>query len=711
MPSTASSQTSYDSYFDFIFKLAVHPITGDLYAAVAGALLRYDGSWHIEKENGSITPSKHTDVVIASDGRVYASFSGKCDSSIEGVWTKNPSTGIWSRINTTPGPDFTPENNPSDNKENGVGRVVLALAPSNENKLYILFDTGLVSDCDAPLIEAELWMWDQSITTFTDYSSKLPDETGCSEGNDPFAIQGGYDLVVSVKPDNENFVVIGGTNAYKIGNITTDSSFLRIGGYRTSTSYFPYGYDTDPGDEHHPDIHAMVFDFDPNRTSVLYTGTDGGVHKTTNVIAGVVSWTSLNNNYQTLQYYHVAIDPLAGEDRFIGGTQDNGTTAGGTDFGMPDTVTQTKIWLGDGVSVGISRDDACVPFFYGYQSGYIRRDCPTPGVEITPDGSESEFVTLFHLDQSNNNALYYAGKGVLYRTNDATNVTTLTWNNLGTPPGFGTTDLDEWFQTFSTSWGTYNASTSYLLMGGDSGHIYRLDDPQNVASVSSAVNITPPTATLGFPSIVTGLAIHPTNDNMILATYSNYGTDSIFLTEDKGATWTLVERNLSSHSIRSAAIAEDNGETTFFVGTARGLYSSSNPATTDWVREAPNQIGFALVSDLKYRPDDHKLLIGTHGNGMYEATISSTLGVDDFNNISSLMKLYPNPVQNDLNVKLSQADATQISYTISNLSGQTISKGILDKEQIDVSQLTTGMYFLQLKSNDGRKGAKSFIKK
>ncbi|HEX9826012.1 MAG TPA: hypothetical protein VGA80_05390, partial [Flavobacteriaceae bacterium] len=411
MPSTASSQTSYDSYFDFIFKLAVHPITGDLYAAVAGALLRYDGSWHIEKENGSITPSKHTDVVIASDGRVYASFSGKCDSSIEGVWTKNPSTGIWSRINTTPGPDFTPENNPSDNKENGVGRVVLALAPSNENKLYILFDTGLVSDCDAPLIEAELWMWDQSITTFTDYSSKLPDETGCSEGNDPFAIQGGYDLVVSVKPDNENFVVIGGTNAYKIGNITTDSSFLRIGGYRTSTSYFPYGYDTDPGDEHHPDIHAMVFDFDPNRTSVLYTGTDGGVHKTTNVIAGVVSWTSLNNNYQTLQYYHVAIDPLAGEDRFIGGTQDNGTTAGGTDFGMPDTVTQTKIWLGDGVSVGISRDDACVPFFYGYQSGYIRRDCPTPGVEITPDGSESEFVTLFHLDQSNNNALYYAGKG------------------------------------------------------------------------------------------------------------------------------------------------------------------------------------------------------------------------------------------------------------------------------------------------------------
>ena len=44
-------------------------------------------------------------------------------------------------------------------------------------------------------------------------------------GNDPFAIQGGYDLVVSVKPDNENFVVIGGTNVYKIENIVTDATF------------------------------------------------------------------------------------------------------------------------------------------------------------------------------------------------------------------------------------------------------------------------------------------------------------------------------------------------------------------------------------------------------------------------------------------------------------------------------------------------------
>ncbi len=701
MPLTASNQTSYDSDFDFIFKLAVHPISGDLYAAVAGKIKRFNGaSWVDEIINGSINSNRHTDVVIASDGRVYAGFSGTNDVNIEGVWTSPTGIGGWDRISKN---IFTP-----------AGRVVLALAPSNQDKLYVLFDNGNDSDCDTtPAIEADLWMWDQSSLGFMNYSSKLPDETGCSNGNDPFAIQGGYDLVVSVKPDNQNFVVIGGTNAYKMADITSAGTFVRIGGYISASSYALY--DTASGDPHHPDIHAMVFDdTDPSRYAVLYTGTDGGVHKTTNVSLPTINWTDLNNNYQSLQYYHVAMDPMAGSDIVIGGTQDNGTKAGGVDWGMIDETTQASVGPGDGVSVGISRDDACLPFFLGYQNGFIYRDCPNPDPVngIVPDGSDSQFVTLFHLDQDNNNALYYAGKGELYRTTDATNVTTSDWDNLGTLPGFGIADNDEWLQVFSTSWGAYNTASSYLLIGGDKGHIYRLDDPQNVVDLSTAIDITPSLASKGtFPSIVTGLAIHPTNDNIILATYSNYGTNSIFLTTDKGANWILVEGILSAHSIRSAAIVEDKGETTYFVGTARGLYSSTDPVNFDWVRESPDKIGMALVSDLKYRPADHKLLIGTHGNGMYEATINSTLSVEDFNNFSKLIKLYPNPVQMELNVKLPQSSETQIAYSILNLSGQTIFKGELKNEKIDVSKLSPGMYFMQLTSKDNRKGAKPFIKK
>jgi len=706
-----SSTEPLNNRFDLVFDLAVHPLTGDLYAAILGQIIRFNGStWIPEKtDSGPAFSNRATDIEIATDGRVYAAFSGKCDASVEGVHTRDPGTGIWSKITSAgSNPDFTPENDLNDDDVNGIGRIVLALAPNNQDKLYILFDNGLISHCAAPLIEAEFWMWNQSNSTFTNYSSKLPDETGCSDGNDPFAVQGGYDLVVKVKPDSDNFVVIGGTNVYKIADITTDPTFLRIGGYASASGPAKYP-------NHHPDIHALVFD--PIDSKILFTGTDGGVHKTTDVTVDVtitpVSWTDLNNNYQTLQYYFVAIDPLAGEDRFIGGTQDNGTTAGGTSYGMPDAVTQVIIKTGDGFSVGISRDNNCVPLFYSLYDGRIFRNCPNGG-EITPNGTTSEFVTLFHLDPASNNAIYYASQGTLLRTTNSSGVTSNTWEGLGDTSLLGDND---YFQAFSTSWGTYDDLNSYLLMGGDEGHIYRLDDPQNaVRDLSDAIDITPAEATIaGYPnfSVVTGLAVHPTNNNIILATYANYGTKSIFLTTDKGASWTLVERNLSAHSIRSAAIVEDNGETRYFVGTARGLYSSPDPTPSgsDWELESPNDIGFALVSDLKYRPSDHKLLIGTHGNGIYEATIGSTLGLEEFKNISDAMRLYPNPTQDYLNISLPRTDGVRLSYSVTNLSGQTIFKGILDKETIYVSQLANGMYFLQVTTSDGRKGAKSFIKK
>lgn len=693
--STNSPHETFTTSFDYIYNLVVHPSTGDLFAACAGQVQRFNGvSWTVELTNSGLSSSYFTDVAITSGGRVYASFSGNQDASIEGVWTSATGSGGWSRINAAA---FTP-----------VGRVVLAIAPSNENKVYALFVNGNVTNCPTAVVEADLWMWDQSGTTWTDYSSKLPTETNCSNGNNPFAVQGGYDLVVSVKPDDENFVVIGGTNAYKMADITAVGSFVRIGGYLNDLGYTIYNVG---GTEHHPDIHAMTFN--PFSNNVLFTGTDGGVHKTTDITAGSVAWTSLNNNYQTQQFYHVAIDPLSGSDIVTGGLQDNGSNYGGTGYGQPDLTTQTRFFGGDGVAVGISRDDACLPLFCGAQYGTFWRWC-SGWTDIEPSGSSSQFVTYFHLDQANNNALYYAGKGVLYRTTDATNVTSTVgigatdWTNMGSPTGFGTGGAQEWFTRFATTWETYNAGTSYLLMGGDSGSVLRLDDPQNAASVASAVNITP----AGASGVVTGLAIHPTNSDIVLLTYSNYGITNIYLTTNATnatPTWTNVERNLNLHSIRSAAITVVSGEVMYLVGTARGLYSTTDPTSVDWVRESPNDIGFAVVSSMAYRPADNKLLIGTHGNGMYEATITQVLSLED-NDVSKSIVVYPNPVERNLNLNMPVELSTNASYAIHNLLGQTVMRGDLKNNTVNVEQLESGLYFIQI-SADGRNGVKRFIKR
>jgi hypothetical protein len=700
MPSTISTQELWNSRFDNVWALNVHPITGDLFAAINGRVSRFDGAtWNTEVTNPGtgIGTTNYTDVVITDTGRVYASFSGNQDATIEGIWTSTDGDTGWSRINAG---DFTP-----------AGRILLALAPSNQDKLYTLFLNGNTSSCfngNVITQEVDLWMWNQGTTSFTDYSGVLPSDGACIAFNNPMSVQGGYSMDISVKTDDDNFVVIGGTNAYKKEDITdAGSRFVRIGGYLNTSGYNIYNVG---GTGHHPDLHDFIFDI--ANPDIIISGSDGGIHEA-DVTAGSVAWTNLNNNYQTYQFYHVGIDPMSGSDLIIGGAQDNGTNLGGTAAGFGDLTTQGLFFGGDGVAAEISRDNANIPLFFGAQNGTFYRQNYIGGAfaYIEPSGSTSSFVTYFYLDPDNNKTLYYAGQNTLYRTNDASAVVAGTWTNMGnTGTAFGHAD---YFKTFSTTRGTYNASTSYLLMGGDEGHIYKLDDPQNM-TLSSAVDITPSGATIGFPSIVTGLAIHPTNNDIVLATYANYGTESIYLTTNATSatpTWTLVERNLDAHSIRSAAIVEVGGETLYLVGTARGLYSTTDPTSVDWTREAPTQLGYAVISSLRYRPSDNKLLIGTHGNGIYEATISTALSLDDINGVSKEITLYPNPAQSEINFKRNNFNFTEnTNYSIIDLSGKIVASGTVNNKKVDVSRLNSGLYFVNVSAN-GLKQTLKFIKK
>ena len=60
--------------------------------------------------------------------------------------------------------------------------------------------------------------------------------------------------------------------------------------------------------------------------------------------------------------------------------------------------------------------------------------------------------------------------------------------------------------------------------------------------------------------------------------------------------------------------------------------------------------------------------------------------------------VYPNPVSgNHLNVVL--LDYKGISYRVMNMLGQTVDSGQLKSQQVNVENLESGMYFLEI--NDG----------
>ncbi|MCC9072312.1 M4 family metallopeptidase [Flavobacterium sp. F-65] len=75
---------------------------------------------------------------------------------------------------------------------------------------------------------------------------------------------------------------------------------------------------------------------------------------------------------------------------------------------------------------------------------------------------------------------------------------------------------------------------------------------------------------------------------------------------------------------------------------------------------------------------------------------------------NSSFALYPNPVDTELNVSLTKSsDAT---FRITNNLGQQISAGQLTENPIDVSQLNTGIYIIEL-NNGGNRIVKKFVKK
>ncbi|WP_299683495.1 T9SS type A sorting domain-containing protein [uncultured Dokdonia sp.] len=619
IPGTDSTFEDFNSNFDIINSLAVHPTTGDLFIAAIQGIFRYDGTNFNLEVNASST--QDTDVKVTSTGRVFAAVGGT-NGAQNGVYTSPTGTGSYTRI----------AQNGSPAGWASVGRVVLGIAPSDTDVVYALYNNGQTTN-QAPIqIEADLWRYDLGTGTWTDFSGKLPDEPGGDlGGNDPFSIQQGYDLEVSVKPDNADFVVLGGVNLYRIADIVNDATFERIGGYIDNTSFASYGSGdaaANDGDTHHPDIHDLVFS--PFNANTLLSGTDGGVH-TTNVTSGTVRWTTLNNNYQTYQYYHVGMDPLAGTDFVIGGAQDNGTSLGGAAAltGVGSSTEHLDFFGGDGVAAAIGRTGNGplnlndLQLYFGAQGGdiFTFRDSGAFFANIRPTGTNSSiFVTYFYLDPDTN-TLYYADGATIYRTLNAATVTSLvdaaSWVDIGN------LSTSQNIRSMASTRGTYTTS-SFTLIGGQNGGVFKHVDPRGT-NLNTAVNITPSGAAVA-GSIVSGVAIHPTDPDIGMVVYSNYGINNIYVTSNLTAvnpTWTLAERNLSSHSIRSAAITETGGVITYFVGTARGLYSSTNPITTDWTLESPNDIALAIVSSLVYRPDDGVMLIGTHGNGMYQVNLDS----------------------------------------------------------------------------------------
>jgi len=439
-------------------------------------------------------------------------------------------------------------------------------------------------------------------------------------------------------------------------------------------------------------------------------------------------------NYQTLQYYHVAIDPVAGRNNFIGGAQDNGTHIR---LNGPTPNDQFRILGGDGgaAAIGSITTGSVFTVYGSIQFGELYRDRNNDFVKIKPNGltpfpgltdAYGEFVTYNKLDFDNPEDLYYVNFNRLFRTKSASSVTSSTWEEMtgirtAVNPASPTSGTNISIRSMELTRGPYLPS-HVLYIGTSDGKIYRLDDPRNAPTITAPVNITP----IGMQGSVSDIAVNPNNDNEIMAVISNYTANNQPITniwwtnnaKSSTPTWRQVDGNLNMPSVRSCMIVvkkdgAGNPVTEYYVGTSIGLYSalSISSSTVTWVREGGNVLNYAIVTSMDYRPQDNVLLIGTHGNGMYYAMI----GNPDFrpdqgpgNNDTTpilIRQAQPTIVKQGIDYVVGNMfTVKQLSITIYNSAGQLVYKRETGYQngRIDLPGLARGVYILAITSDDPR---------
>lgn len=727
LTSTASGTPQQFNVRDNAWRLAMdysNTEEDEVYAAIYGRIIRSsDGgeTWtEVVRPGFGQSSSYFTDVAITSSGVVYATFSS--EGGVRGILRSND--GI-SYTNISP-----------DDMPGRYNRIVIGIAPSDENIVYFLGETPGSGFLGQNFRGDSSWhtLWKYTYLsgngaadggTWENRSANLPSFTTETAGNGDLYSQGGYDLHIRVKPDDKDVVFIGGTNLYRsTDGFVTDQNTAWIGGFRDwqrdsgVVEYYSYP-------NHHADQHDVVFSrTNPN---VMISVSDGGLHKTVNCLADSIDWISLNSGYVTSQFYTIAIDHgTTGDQTVMGGLQDNGTwrTTSGD-----KTVPWSRTGSSDGAYCAIS--DGGRNLYVSKQLGRVYRvELDENGNEvgstrIDPEGAHDyRFINPFVLDPNDSKIMYLPIGPIISVNGDVTAIplgnkgtATIGWDSLvGSAIDTGTISAI----TASTA-----NPANRLWYGTSFGRVYRLDNPLGVDPV--AVEVTSDVFPLGgFVSCVT---VDPENGDRAIVAFSNYEVVSLFETTDAGETWHSVSGNLEENpdgrgagpSVRWISILHRGGGTIYLAGTSTGLYSTLrlDGDETVWAREASETLGNGIVDMIDVRQSDGFVAVATHGNGVWSTTVG-LLGVETPEVPGSglvLEQSYPNPMRGHttLSFTLPEGGALPVELTLYDTEGRQIATVMqetlfpgrhsvrISREVVPGQRLASGTYFYRLKAGETMK--------
>ena len=471
-----------------------------------------------------------------------------------------------------------------------MGRIGLAMAPSNPDTLYAIIEGN---DEEKGIYRS---------TDFGQNWSKRSDH-------------------MTTSPQYYNEIVVDPLDEDVLYSLDTYSKRSTDGGETF----------TDLGVTHrHVDDHALWID--ESNTDHLIIGGDGGVYESWD---GGEVWRH-NDNLPLVQFYRIQPDNAEPFYNVCGGTQDNNSLCGPSRTTLIHGITNSDWHIvlgGDGYKPQIDPRDPNVVYTQYQYGGLARYDRRTQErVFLTPQPPTGQpdykwnWNTPLLISPHNPDRIYYAAE-YLFASNDRGDSWEIISPDLTRELDRNT--LEVMGRVWSVDAVAKNDSTSQygaaiglsesplaeglIYVGTDDGVISVTED--NGANWRRTENIR------GVPdmTLVEDIVASVHNPDVAYAVFDNHKRGDnkayVYRTDNRGRTWRDVSGDLPDVGA-AHTIAEDHLDADLlFVGTEFGLFYSQNGGE-NWVQLKKNFPTIA-VRDIEIQRRESDLVVGTFGRGIY----------------------------------------------------------------------------------------------
>lgn len=489
-------------------------------------------------------------------------------------------------------------------------------------------------------------------------------------------------IALAISPANTDilYVMIEGNDDNGGFYKSTDrgASFTRQSGHRTAGNYYMeifadpkdinkiYSMDTwaqvstDGGKtfhgvgekNKHVDNHAIYID--PNNTSHLLMGCDGGLYET---FDGAATW-NYKANLPITQFYRVCVDNSKPFYYIYGGTQDNNSLGGPSRTTSATGITNADWFVtvgGDGFQSRVDPTEPNIVYSEWQYGGLVRYDRKSgEAVDIKPQEKAGEPAYRYNWDAPliisnfDNKRIYFAANKV-FRSDDRGNTWKVISGDLSRAidrnklPVMGKVwSMDAVAKNQSTSiYGNITAlaespkNENIIYAGTDDGLIQITIDGGKTWNKSSQFAGVPVITVGGVTSgpLVNFIMASQHDENTAYAVINNHRMGDfkpyLIKTSDKGKTWTNITGNLPEKGSTYSMAEDHKNKDLLFCGTEFGFYFSNNGGK-NWI-EITNGLPQAIcIKDIAIQKRENDIVIATFGHGIYV--------IDDYSLLQNIKK-------------------------------------------------------------------------